>query len=296
MLSEAFFFSSPMSFNVPFRPPHTATTPSLVHPLALRHAPKWRQGFEMFGFAVGLLVLLGLIVHGAQSLQYPWKWAKVPDYLFHQVDGKIFLGPLMEGLVVTLQICALATPLALFIGLFLALLRLSDSPLGRSMARLIIELIRNTPLLIQMLIFYFIIADLLSISRLSSGIFCLAFHEGSYCAEIIRGGILSVRQGQHEASDALGLSIKNRYRHIIIPQALPLILPPLGGVLINLLKHSSFVSAIAIFDLTTQARSIVSDTYMAFEIWLTTAALYMLMTLSLSLLIHRLEQRFQRRA
>jgi polar amino acid transport system permease protein len=120
---------------------------------------------------------------------------------------------------------------------------------------------------------------------------CLAFYEGAFTAEIIRGAIVAVRKGQREASQSLGFPTVDMYRDIILPQAVPLMLPPLGGIVVNLVKHSAIVSVIAVFDLTTQARTVVSDTFMAFEIWLTTAALYLVMTIALSLVVAWLERR-----
>ena len=90
------------------------------------------------------------------------------------------------------------------------------------------------------------------------------------------------------------LTPNNLYRDIILPQAVPLMLPPLGGVLVNLVKHSAIVSVIAVYDLTTQARTVISDTFMAFEIWLTTAAMYLVITITLSLFVNWLENRYRR--
>jgi polar amino acid transport system permease protein len=123
-------------------------------------------------------------------------------------------------------------------------------------------------------------------------VLCLAFYEGAFAAEIIRGSIIAVRRGQWEAARSLGLRPFDIYRDVILPQAVPLMLPPLAGVLVNLVKHSAIVSVIAVFDLTTEGRTIVADTFMAFEIWLTVAGLYLLITLSLSLLVLGLERRF----
>ena len=146
-----------------------------------------------------------------------------------------------------------------------------------------------------MLIMYFIVAAVLGIPRDWAGILCLALYEGAFAAEIVRGAIVAVRKGQWEAGRSLGFSSAQLYRDIVLPQAVPLMLPPLGGVLVNLVKHSAVVSVIAVFDLTTQARTLVSDTFMAFEIWLTTAAIYLTVTITLSLGVAGLERRFKMR-
>jgi len=260
-----------------------------------RRAIAWHRSawFEFGQFAALVALLCWVILRGAQSMNYEWKWARVPQYLYKVVDGELIWGPLMKGLFVTLDIAWQAGLLALAIGLAAALLRLSRSRVGPALAWFYVELIRNTPILVQILIFYFIIAAILGIPRLWAGILSLAFYEGAFTAEIIRGAIVAVRRGQREAAQSLGFSPFDMYRDIILPQAIPLMLPPLGGVLVNLVKHSAIVSVIAVFDLTTQARTVVSDTFLAFEIWLTCAAMYLVITIALSMVVAWLERRYQ---
>ena len=254
------------------------------------HRSTWS---EVIQFAVLMTLLLLLILKGANSMGYDWKWDKVPQYLYRVIDGEFIWGPLMKGLFVTLDIAWWAGLIAMGIGLVAALLRLSGSIVGSAISWSYVELIRNTPILVQMLIFYFIIAAVLGIPRQWAGILCLAFYEGAFTAEIIRGGIVAVRKGQREAAQSLGFSGFSLYRDIILPQAVPLMLPPLGGIIVNLVKHSSIVSVIAVFDLTTQARTVVSDTFMAFEIWLTAAAMYLVVTITLSIGVAWLERRYR---
>ena len=270
-----------------------STSPSARPPPARRRALPWHRQpwWEWLQFAA-LLALAGwLTLRGAQGMGYQWKWDKVPRYLWRVVDGELIWGPLLKGLAVTLDIAWIAGLLALAIGLATALLRLSRSVVGHAIAWVYTEAIRNTPILVQVLIFYFIVAAALGIPRQWAGILCLAFYEGAFAAEIIRGGIVSVQRGQWEAGQSLGFAPASLVRDIILPQAVPLMLPPLGGILVNLVKHSAVVSVIAVFDLTTQARTVISDTFMAFEIWLTTAALYLLVTVTLSLGVAWLERR-----
>ena len=254
------------------------------------HRASW---FAVLQFGVLVLLLGWFIVQGAQSMNYQWKWDRVPRYLYRIVDGELIWGPLIKGLFVTLDIAWIAGLLGLCIGLATAILRLSGSVVGTALAWCYVEVIRNTPILVQMLIMYFIVAAVLGIPRTWAGILCLALYEGAFAAEIIRGSILSVRKGQWEAGRSLGFSAVHLYRDIVLPQAVPLMLPPLGGVLVNLVKHSAVVSVIAVFDLTTQARTVVSDTFMAFEIWLTTAAIYLVVTVTLSLGVAWLERRYR---
>ena len=115
-----------------------------------------------------------------------------------------------------------------------------------------------------------------------SVVLCLAFYEGSFAAEIIRSGILGVDRGQFESADAIGLSVLNKYKDIIIPQSLPLILPPLTGLIISLIKHSAIVSVIAVAELTTAGLNLIADTFMAFEVWFLVAGIYLALTVTLS--------------
>lgn len=239
------------------------------------------------------LVLAGalgwLTVRGAQSMGYSWQWYRVPQYFYRVVDGEFIWGPLAKGLVVTLEISALAFVLAVAFGLAIALLRMSDSLVGRGIARTYLEAIRNTPLLVQLYLFYFVLAPILGIERFWTGVLCLAIFEGAFASEIFRAGIQSVPRGQWEAADSLGLSPLYRFVFVVAPQALRLILPPLTSLAVSLIKHSAIVSVIAIFDLTNEGRNIIADTFLTFEIWIVVAAMYIIVTGALSLCVSRLE-------
>jgi polar amino acid transport system permease protein len=268
-------------------------SPSAAPSIRTRRRARARRALvvDLVSFALFVAALGWIVLRGAQNMGYDWQWFRVGRYLWRIIDGEIIWGPLMQGLFVTLQISAAAMVLTLVIGLATALLRLGDSIVGRGVARVYLEVVRNTPILVQILIFYFIIAHILGISRFWAGVLCLAFYEGVFASEIIRGGIIAVKRGQWEAARALGLTTAQVYRDVVLPQALPIMLPPLAGVLVNLVKHSSIVSVIAVFDLTTQGRTVVADTFLAFEIWLVVAALYLAVTVTLSLLVLGLERR-----
>ncbi|MEZ5935705.1 MAG: amino acid ABC transporter permease [Alphaproteobacteria bacterium] len=243
---------------------------------------------------LGAGLLAWLIYLGAAGMGYNWQWYRVPRYLYRVVDGELILGPLAKGLLVTLQITFWSALLALLIGLVTALLRLSRSATGYGLATVYLELVRNTPLLVQMFLFYFVLSPIFDIERFWTGVICLAFFEAAFISEIIRGGILSVARGQWEAAAALGLTRADVYARVILPQALPIMLPPLTSAVVNLIKNSAIVSTIAIFDLTTEGRNVIADTFMSFEIWFTVAAIYLLLTLSLSGLVGLMERRIAR--
>ncbi len=238
--------------------------------------------------------LIWLLMRVAAEMHYVWQWHRIPQYLYKVIDGELIFGPLIDGLLVTLEISVYSIVLGLLIGLVTAFLRLSDSYSGKLLATVYLELVRNTPLLIQLFVFYFVLGPIFEIDRFWVAVLCISFFEGSFAAEIIRGGILSVPRGQTEAGASLGLSRAAIYRYVTLPQALPIILPPLAGILVNLIKHSAIVSVIAVFDLTTSGLDIISETFMAFEIWITVAAIYLLITISLSVVISRFERYMKR--
>ncbi len=249
---------------------------------------------SQISWAVATFLLLGwLIWRGAQAMEYNWQWYRVEPFFYRIVDGEFIWGPLYRGLIVTLQLASISGVLAILIGLATAFARMSDSRAGSIIASVYLEAIRNTPLIVQLFLFYFVLAPILGIDRFWAGILCLAFFEGSFAAEIIRGGIEGVDHGQFEAGDAIGLTAWNKYVSIIIPRSLPLILPPLTGLLISLIKHSAIVSVIAVAELTTTGLNLISDTFMAFEIWFIIAGIYLALTVTLSIFVGQLEKKMQ---
>ena len=193
--------------------------------------------------------------------------------------------------MVTLEITAFSVVFTLAIGLLAALLRLSNSFAGRIVAKIYLESVRNTPLLIQMYRFYFVLGPIIGLDRFWVGVACLSVFEGAFACEVIRAGILSVSRGQWEASESIGLGRVQGYCYVILPQAVPLMLPQLTGLIISLVKNSAIVSVIAVFDLTTEGRNIIADTFLSFEIWMTVAALYLVLTVTLSVFMNYLEHR-----
>ena len=239
--------------------------------------------------------LIWLLMRGAAEMHYVWQWHRIPQYLYKVIDGELIFGPLIDGLLVTLEISVYSIVLGLLIGLVTAFLRLSDSYSGKLLATVYLELVRNTPLLIQLFVFYFVLGPIFEIDRFWVAVLCISFFEGSFASEIMRAGILSVSKGQWEASDSVGLSRGQAYRYVILPQAVPIMLPPLVGILVNLIKHSAIVSVIAVFDLTTTGLDIISETFMAFEVWIVVAAIYLVLTVTLSLCVSGLEKYFRDR-
>ncbi|PCI29698.1 MAG: ABC transporter permease [SAR324 cluster bacterium] len=201
-------------------------------------------------------------------------------------------GILIEGLITTLELSLYSGIIALIIGLFIGLARVSKNPLFRGLASIYVEVIRGTPLLVQIFIFYFFVGTVLDFSRFTAGTLALAIFAGAYVGEIIRAGIQAVDKGQMEAARSLGMNYMEAMIHIIMPQALKRVLPPLAGQFISLIKDSSLVSVIAITDLTKAGREVITSTFATFEIWFTIAGMYLVLTFTLSMIIRYIERRF----
>ncbi len=236
-----------------------------------------------------------LLVIGSQSIDYNWQWERIPRYIFTYDEKGLKAGLLLQGLWVTVKISAISIVPAFAVSVIAAMMRLSDSLMSRAVSTIYIELIRNTPLLIQIFFVYFVLAPIFGIGAFASAVLSLTLFEGAYGAEIVRGGIASIDRGQWEASFSLGMGRMTAYRYIILPQALRRVLPPLTGQGVSLIKDSALVSTISIFDLTMRGQEIISETFLTFEVWFTVAAIYLLLTLSLSRFSDSLEKRIELR-
>jgi polar amino acid transport system permease protein len=241
-----------------------------------------------------IFLVAGLVWFFSRSsvaLGYNWQWYQVGQYLISFDDGRWQVGPLWWGLLVTFKISGISLAIAFLLGLTTAFMRLSDSPVARGLARVYLELVRNTPLLIQIFFIYFVVGPVLGLDRMLAAILALSLFEGAYVSEILRAGIVSIAPGQWEAAHSLGLNAFDTYRYVIMPQTLRRVLPPLTGQAISLVKDSALVSTIAIYDLTMQAQVIIAETFLTFELWFIVAAIYLVVTITLSLIANTMEQR-----
>ncbi|WP_241503995.1 amino acid ABC transporter permease [Pelagibaculum spongiae] len=201
-------------------------------------------------------------------------------------------GPILQGVGVTLELSLYAGVLAIVIGTLTGLAKISPNPALRDFAGLYIEIIRGTPLLVQIFIVYFFIGTVLDLERFTAGVIALSVFTGAYVAEIVRSGIEAINKGQMEAGRSLGLTYGQTMKDIILPQAFKQVLPPLAGQFINLIKDSSLVSVISITDLTKAGREVVSSTFSPFEVWICVAIMYFLLTSCLSFVVRRLEKKY----
>lgn len=237
-------------------------------------------------FIVGVLVLITTVI---EHQNYDWQWHRIWKYIVFWYNGELYPGALLRGLVTTLEIAVLAMIISAILGLLVALMQSSRLITARFLSRVYIEFVRNIPILVLLFLFYFVIAPIFGFSRFWSGVLTLAMYEAAFAAEIYRAGIESVAKGQKEAAAAIGLTRFQMMFHVVIPQSLPLVLPAMTNLMINLVKHSAIVSVIAIFDLTNEGRNVIAETFLVFEVWFSVAALYLVITVLLSLLASRIE-------
>ena len=242
------------------------------------------------------LIIMYLIVRlsltGAEAMGYNWQWYRIPDYLFELTDDGFQWGEIAIGLVKTIELSVTSFAFATALGLCLALLRLSGLIVGTAVSVAYLEFIRNMPLLVLLYLIYYVLGPIFGLNRYSASVLCLAIYHSALISEIFRAGILAVGSGQWEAARSIGMSTGQCYRYVILPQSVKFMLPPLTGEAVHLVKSSAIVSVIAVAELTTIGRNLISDTYMSFEIWFTVAAVYMVVTLILSVGVTRLERRY----
>lgn len=247
--------------------------------------------------SIGLYaVIMGVIVWGsytgAQQMGYNWQWYQVPKYFYRFTEDGFAPGEILTGLGATIVLSLICFALATVLGLLVALLRLSGLVAGVGVATLYLEVVRNIPLLVLLYLFYYVLGPVFGLDRWTAAVLTLGVFHSALISEIFRAGINSVDNGQWEAAAAIGMTRAQAYRYIILPQSVRFMLPPLTGEGVHLIKSSAIVSVIAVAELTTVGRNIISDTYMSFEIWFTIAAVYLALTLILSFGVSALEHRF----
>lgn len=226
------------------------------------------------------------------SSSYDWQWFRVGRFIGTWEAGSFVPGPLCQGLWMTVELSVAGLLVALPLALLVAGMRLSESPTARLVAQGFLVCTRNTPLLMQLFVVYFVVAPVFGLGPFASAVLALAAFEGSYMAEIFRGGLLGIPKNQWEAAFSLGMSQGQALRIVVLPQAFRNVLPALTGQVISLIKDTSLVSAIAVTDLTMRAQQIITETFLSFEIWLLVAALYLSLTLLISLPARWLEGHF----
>lgn len=215
------------------------------------------------------------------------------DYVFDWSVITQNLGILFTGLLLTLQISALALVFSIPIGIVAGLMKVSHKKFFSMPASWYIEFVRGVPLLVLLIWIYFALGKYLELGAYWSAIFGLAFFSGAFVAEVVRAGIQAVPRGQMEAARSTGMSYFQAMRLIILPQALRMVLPPMASQFIILIKDSSLVSVISVVDLTLIGKNLVATTFRSIEIWTFIAILYFSLTFVLSQAIWMLERKYR---
>ena len=266
-----------------------------------------------------------LVAYRITGIRYTWNWRIIPQYLLRRDEqsGRVVVNYLLEGALTTVRLSLWSMLLATALGTTGGLFRTSRRLLLRMLGRTYVELVRNLPPLVLVFVFYYFASDQIMpllgvddlvrfmsgrslavveflfapkslVTQFLSGVLTVGIFEGAYITEIVRSGIESVERGQREAAHALGLPWTDEMRFVVMPQAMRRMLPPMAGQFISTIKDSAIVSAISIQELTYQGRQLATSTGAVFEVWISVAALYLTLTLTLALLTGRLEDRLRR--
>ncbi len=210
-------------------------------------------------------------------------------------------GIMLQGVWITLKASVYAIFFGIIIGLIGGVSRISSNPALKWTVISYVELIRGSPLMVQLLIWYFVLGTLVNtlmsnygmsqVPPLWFGVAALSFFTGAYVTEMVRAGIQSIHKGQIEASRSLGMAYGQSMRYVILPQAMRRILPPLAGQFISLIKDSSLLGIIAVRELTKATREVITTSLQPFEFFFACALLYLVLTFTLSMAAQYMERR-----
>lgn len=237
-------------------------------------------------FTLAMLVLLA----GCAGSDYQWGWYEISPETERGWDNLRFL---ISGAGLTIRLSVVSLALSVAIGLLVSLPGISIRPYLRWINRIYVEIVRSIPVLVLILWVYYGLPVVLGISLnpFAAGIIALALSDSAFEAEIFRGGIQSIDRGQTEAADALGFSYFQKMRHIVLPQALRRVLPPLGNQFVYMLKMTSLVSIIGLGELTRKANELTVTVYRPLEIYTVLVLEYLALVLLASLAVRWLEKR-----
>ena len=202
---------------------------------------------------------------------------------------------LLTGVKYTIVIAILGLLIGFALGAVFGLWKVSRNRLLRRLAGIYVESVRGTPLMVQVMFMYFGLPLALGIRvpPLVAGVGAIAINSGAYIAEIVRGSIISIDQGQSEAGRSIGLTRFQAMRYIIWPQAFRRMIPPLGNQFIISLKDTSLLVVIGVGELTRQGQEIIAVNFRAFEVWLTVALMYLALTMTIAKLLNILEKKLE---
>jgi polar amino acid transport system permease protein len=240
--------------------------------------PRWLAHVVVF------ILFAAAVAVAFARVDYEWNWEGVWEY------RQKFL----QGWLVTVALSLAALVSSMIVGALAAVMLRSGNTLLEAAARVYVEVIRGTPLLVQLLIGFYVVATAIGLeNRYVAGVLLLSLFSGAYMAEIFRGGLAAIPKTQIDSGRAIGLTPWQSLRLVVLPQAVRLVLPAVAGQLVSLVKDSSLLSVIAISEFTLNAQEVNSFTYSTLESYLPLAAGYLLLTLPLSGLARWLEHRFR---
>jgi polar amino acid transport system permease protein len=214
-----------------------------------------------------------------------WNW----DFTFE------ILPTLLQGVVVTIQATILGSIVAMVMGLLFAIARRSRNRLLSRPVSFVLDFIRGTPLLVQLYFLFYVLPDMgILLSPLTAGVIALGLHYGTYTAEVYRAGIDNISRGQWEAARAVNLSGRQTWWNVIIPQAIPPMIPALANYLIAMLKETPLLSAITVVELMSQARSVANFSYRYLEPMTMVGLFFLAISVPAVILLRHLERRYGR--
>ncbi len=244
---------------------------------------KIKEPTLLVNYIIAMLILCGIFILSLNMIGIQLDFPSLLEY-------KDRIG---DGFIMTIQISILSLICSLIIGILAAFGRNSKIIIIKAFSDIYVTLIRGTPLISQIYLFYYIIGTALGIeNRILVGVIILAIFEGAYIAEIIRGSLISIDKSQLEVAKAVGFSKNQTFFNVILPQLVARTMPPLTGQFASIIKDSSLLSIIAIIELTQTMREITATNYKFFEAYLLLGLLYLIMTLPLTYISQRLEKRF----
>lgn len=282
----------------PQRSPALATQPAPMKYIPVRHHWRW--------VSAGVIAVLALALAYSLAKNPNIGWGVIGEYLFKALT--------LRGVLVTIELTVIAMVIGVGGGVILAIMRLSRNPLLGTVSWFYIWLFRGTPLLVQLLIWGFlgalyprlflgipfigvVFADVPTssvIGAFTASILGLGLNEAAYAAELVRAGLISVDPGQTEAAFSVGMSGSLTLRHVVLPQAMRVIIPPMGNETISMLKMTSLVSVISGTDLLTQLQRVYTQTFQIIPLLLVACIWYLTLTTVLSIGQHYLERYFGR--
>ena len=203
---------------------------------------------------------------------------------------------LFDGLRITILATVLGAAVAAVVGLVFAILRMTAPKPVAKVTGFIVEFIRGTPLLVQLYFIFYVLPDIgIRLPALLAGVIGLGLHYGTYAAEVYRSGIENVPRGQWEAAKAANLTERQTWIHVILPQAIPPMIPALANYLVAMFKETPLLSAITVLELMNQAKSVANSSYRYIEPMTLVGIFFLIMSLISVFFLRWLEERFARR-